>query len=243
MILAEPPATDYDLNFSLGGIRVRVHPFFWIVSLMFAARGGSKPDEVLIWLLALFVSIVVHEMGHALAFRYYGASSHIVLHGFGGLAIPHGQTWRGTLPDVVISLSGPGAGFVLATFIIVALRAANIGAAVHFGASIFPSWSVGLIENQQLRYFVHDMLYINIYWGLVNLLPVYPLDGGQVSRALFLRYSTGNALRQSLGLSVLVGAAIAFWAFQDQDPYVGLMFGYLAVTSYQQMQSGGYRRW
>ncbi len=242
-MIAEPPPTDYDVNFSLGGIRVRVHPFFWIVSLLFSANTGAKPDVVLVWLLALFVSIVVHEMGHALAFRYYGSSSHIVLHGFGGLAIPHGQTWRGTLPNVVIALAGPGAGFLLATFVIVMLHAANISASVQFGPSFFPSWSVGLIQNKHLWLLVNDMLYINIYWGLVNLLPVYPLDGGQVSRALFLRYSTGNALQQSLGLSVLVGAAIAFWALQQQNMFVGLMFGYLAVTSYQQMQSGGWGRW
>ena len=47
------------------------------------------------------------------------------------------------------------------------------------------------------------MLYVNIFWGLVNLLPVYPLDGGQIARELLELASPADGVRQSLWLSVI----------------------------------------
>ena len=41
------------------------------------------------------------------------------------------------------------------------------------------------LQNATLNTAIWDMLWVNIYWGLVNLLPVYPLDGGQIARELF----------------------------------------------------------
>ncbi|HEX4607162.1 MAG TPA: hypothetical protein VH092_03070, partial [Urbifossiella sp.] len=63
------------------------------------------------WIAISFVSFLVHELGHAAAFRAYGVGSHVVLYSLGGLAVPWDDL-RGRWRRVVVSLAGPGAGFV-----------------------------------------------------------------------------------------------------------------------------------
>src|SRR5688500_16092574 len=95
MILAEPPRTQYDVHFVLAGVPVRIHPLFWLVSLLLGLPreadplpGGPSPAViVIIWMLALFVSILVHEMGHAFAIRHFGWEPRVVLYMLGGLAM------------------------------------------------------------------------------------------------------------------------------------------------------------
>ncbi|NOZ40262.1 MAG: hypothetical protein GXP24_08560 [Planctomycetes bacterium] len=85
-MLAEPPPTQADVHFRVLGIPVRVHPFFWIITLIIGMRGDSAPPaEVLSWIVAVFVSILIHELGHALVQRRFGGQPRIVLHGMGGL--------------------------------------------------------------------------------------------------------------------------------------------------------------
>jgi Zn-dependent protease len=93
---------------------------------------------------------------------------------------------------------------------------------------------------------VHYLLDVNIYWGLVNLLPVYPLDGGQISRQLF-SMSRGDGVQRSLWLSAVVGGVMAVLALVGMDLrnglFVAVMFGYLAYVSYDTLQKyrgGGY---
>ena len=86
------------------------------------------------------------------------------------------------------------------------------------------------------------LLFANIYWGLMNLLPIWPLDGGQISRALFELASPGMGVVHALWVSTCTAGAIAIWAFlQAGDQFLGIFFGYLAYTSYQTLQQ--YGRW
>ena len=80
MILGEPRPTQYDLTFSMLGFPIRVHPAFFLVPLLMGSSFtayASHPDlnlnaGVILVIVAVvfFLSILVHEMGHALAFRY-----------------------------------------------------------------------------------------------------------------------------------------------------------------------------
>lgn len=86
LLLEPPPPTRYDLRFTLVGVPTRVHPLFRILAVFF---GGFAPDPVrlLIWVAGVFVSILIHELGHALAMRRCGQPSQIVLHLMGGLTV------------------------------------------------------------------------------------------------------------------------------------------------------------
>ena len=90
VLLGEPPQTQFDLNFHVLGFPVRVHLFFWLAALILGGQGFRDDGgmQLLIWIGALFSSILIHELGHSLMMRRFGISSHIVLHMMGGLAIP-----------------------------------------------------------------------------------------------------------------------------------------------------------
>ena len=115
------PETPYDWRFRLLGIPVRVHPLFWLVAFMLGFVRENIPVS-LIFVGCAFVSILVHEYGHGLTARAFGASPSIVLQAFGGLCIyqPDRQTPRQRL---AVLICGPGAGFVLAGVVMLVFSA------------------------------------------------------------------------------------------------------------------------
>lgn len=238
MLLGEPPRTPYDLNFLLFGIPVRVHPLFWLVTLLL----GSQQNDVaavLTWVIAVFFSILVHEFGHALAMRAYRFRPWIVLYGLGGLTghdQKYGSDSRGAAPlgQVLISAAGPAAGFLLAALLVLGLTLAGLGGSLEFFGpgrlKIIPQvW----LPNVRIGALLNDIFFICTLWGVVNLLPVYPLDGGHIAREVLLKLSPRQGIRLSLLLSMIAaGAMAAFGILQWHDIFVGVFFGYLAYSSY-----------
>ena len=72
MLLFEPPPSPGDVHFRLFGVPVRVHPFFWLTTVLMGLnpKGGTPPAELLIWVAVVFVSILVHEFGHVALIRH-----------------------------------------------------------------------------------------------------------------------------------------------------------------------------
>jgi Zn-dependent protease len=83
---------------------------------------------------------------------------------------------------------------------------------------------------------VWDLLQVNIMWGLINLLPVYPLDGGQIAREIFTLASPRAGIIQSLQLSVGAAVLMAVYALTRQLYFTCAMFGFLAYGSFQTLQ-------
>jgi hypothetical protein len=126
MLIGEPAPTQADVHFRLAGVPVRVHPYFWIVTLIMGMggfrAGKADPVESLVWVAIVFVSILVHEMGHATMQRIYGGHPWITLYGLGGLASCN-DCDRSPLRQIIILLAGPCAGFLLAAFVVAVLMA------------------------------------------------------------------------------------------------------------------------
>ena len=156
----------------------------------FTALSSSSPDlymGVVLFMLAGFVSILVHELGHALTgWKLGGGTVWIRLWAFGGLAYQQGGRFdrRGRC---IMILAGPGAGLLLAALSIAAvfvifpmpeamgrlniyLRYTNVPHEVML--RFFP-------DNKPVYGFLNSMIWVNVWWSILNLLPVYPLDGGQ----------------------------------------------------------------
>ncbi len=256
-MLIEPSPTPYDLQFRLFGVPVRVHPFFWVTAVILGSRGFSgevQPmAQLLMWVAVVFVSILVHEMGHALAIRFYGWRPWITLYAFGGLASyepgysgyakSYSRRGNATTGQIIISLAGPIAGFLLAALVAAGLFAVGRMSGFYlFGRPIILGRG-GPIENPYLAILTFQLLAVNIYWGLLNLLPVYPLDGGKVSRELFTAFSRRDGYQNSLILSIAVAVVIAGYAFLNRDIWLCILFGILAYQSYQLLQHhrGGWR--
>ena len=143
-LLQAPPPTRFDLRFSVAGFPIRVHPLFWLIAILFGSSAGS-PAKVLAWIIAIFVSITIHELGHAFALRRNGVESEIILHAAGGLTVPESVSWGGRSANVAISpnqqifisLAGPFTGFLFAALLLVVSAA--------LGGVIIPNFIFGFV--------------------------------------------------------------------------------------------------
>ncbi len=177
--------------FNIGDIPVRVSLWYGLL-LLYWFRGGEDAKGTLLWAIVVTVSILVHELGHALVARHYRLRPSILLHGLGGLCY-HDRAARNR-DDALIIAAGPGAGLLLG---------ALTWTLVWLGPPI--------LTGSEWFYSVASMsLYVNIGWSLVNLLPIWPLDGGQLYRLFLLRLLKPARAEQITHYTALVLLAIAF---------------------------------
>ena len=225
-MLGTTEPTQYDLRFEFLGIPVRVSVWFW---LMAAVLGGNALKEglsfLLAWMIVVFVSILVHEYGHALLAKAYGYRPRILLYQFGGLAMfePYGNFTR--TKSILISFAGPFAGFVL------------FGLTVAFQLSIFPGIQARL-DGRTLwlaEDVVRQLIYVNLFWGLMNLLPVLPLDGGRICQDVCSWFSPRRGQLYAMQTGAFVAACVAIFALSRDDYYIALLFGMLCVQNLQMM--------
>lgn len=235
MFLSEPSATQADINFRVFGFPVRVSPYFWVTTVLLSSGFSDQldPQRTLIWVAVVFVSILIHELGHAVLQRHFGGRPWITLYGLGGLA-SCSDCDRRPRSQILISLAGPAAGFLLAGLVIAILFA--MGHIALFRLYWIPIMFRGF-ASEPVNELIADLLRVNILWGLINLLPIFPLDGGQISRQLFSLWNSRTGELQSLQLSCGVAALVAAYGLINQDWYIGIMFGVLAYSSFQAIQS------
>ncbi|HSP77950.1 MAG TPA: site-2 protease family protein, partial [Myxococcaceae bacterium] len=200
---SSPPLT---LQFNLGRIPVMVEPSFWLVA---ALLGMAIRDMklLLLWVAVVFVSVLVHELGHAVAAMAMGSGAAIRLYSFGGLCYhqPLGR-WQG----VVVSLAGPFAGFLF-------------GGLTYVVSRVWPPTS-------PLGAYLYEFLWFaNIYWGLINLLPVPPLDGGHVALGVL----GPTRRRMALLLGVIAAGAVVAWALSERRIYLTALFAWMGFQCYQ----------
>lgn len=246
-MLTEPERTPYDLRFRFLGFPVRVHPWFWITAVLLGASTIDAGLQFLaIWIAVMLVSILVHELGHGLAFRRFGADADLILYAFGGLAVPT-MGISGRSRRIIVSLAGPFAGFALCGII--------------YGSNQGLHWATDAngdaVNTRELAYFYDAMVMVNLYWGILNLLPIYPLDGGHVSREVCGKFWGGRGRRISLKVSFVLALVVVAYAllcvmdsrgmgagmtrelplwFPRGGIFTALMFGLLAYSSYQLLQ-------
>ena len=212
------------LRFRLSGIPFAVTPYFWVGSAILgasAAQGEHALLRLTVWVACVFVSIVLHELGHALAGRRMGVSPRVELYQFGGLTfLPGRELSRGE--HILVSLAGPAMGLLT----LMCVLAARYGlATTAAGDWVEAGPTSSLVVSEAIR----DLVFTNGFWTAVNLLPILPLDGGQV-----LRDVLGPRLRvvtQSVGAACAVGCA--FLAYRAGQPFLAFFLGYLAFANFQ----------
>ncbi|RCL36521.1 MAG: hypothetical protein DBX01_00840, partial [Puniceicoccaceae bacterium] len=157
------------IQFSILGIPVRVEPWFWITMAFIGgglhASNSSDILLVLVFVFAGFLSIMIHELGHALTIQRYGLPAAITLQAFGGYAsFPVGKLDR--KQSFVVTAAGPALQFVFGVLLII----------------LAPNLSIP--EGSLFLPFLRDLIWVSIAWSILNCLPVYPMDGGQMMAAI-----------------------------------------------------------
>jgi stage IV sporulation protein FB len=202
------------LQFTLLGFPVRIHWLFWLNSaLLGGALGAQTPAEmqrVAIWIAMVFLSILIHELGHALTMRKFGDRRvEIVLYAFGGLAI--GSGWQERMQQILISAAGPAAQMAAGLLAWLVYRA-------------FP------LEGALLQFAFGNFIFISFFWGALNLLPIIPMDGGRISEAVLGRSKERLALTISLVTAI---ALAAYMGLAQGALFATLFFGMLAYNNWQ----------
>jgi Zn-dependent protease len=226
--LFEPARTQFDLNFNLFGIHVRVHPMFWVVTAILGSNQGAA-KYVLLWMAVVFVSVLIHELGHVLMGRIFGADGHIVLYGFGGLAIGSSDLNRRWQRNFVY-LAGPFAQFMLLGIVLGVLL-------------------INLANRKELSnvawVLLWQLIWVNSVWPILNLLPIWPLDGGRISREFFEWLMREGGTATSLVVSMMVAGVLAAASlalrYLGGSILMGLWFAMFAVNNFQEWQLLRYR--
>lgn len=174
-------------------IPVTISPFFWVMAAMIGFLNTQHIIGMLIWIPIIFISILFHEYGHALTSLFFGQHPKIALVAFGGVTYPQGprlSLWK----EFLVVLNGPLFGFSL-----------YILAKILIHSAIFKS-PVALFA-------LHILYQVNLYWTILNLLPVLPLDGGQLLR-IFLEFVLGaKGLTLNFLISIVIAGILGFICF------------------------------
>lgn len=227
-------------RFSLGRIPVEVHPSHLFVSGLIAATYRlEKPEStveaarwpysalldpsasqlstqvafIAIWMGIVFISVLVHELGHAVVSRAFGYRPSIHLVWLGGQTNPNaGETipWH---RDVLLTLAGPLFGLA---FGVLSLVAASI-----------------LGPEREVAYYVLDLAWkANLFWALLNLVPIVPLDGGRILNAILVRGFGRKGFITGQLIALLI--AVAGIAFGAKIGAIGLvlLFGFVGMTAF-----------
>lgn len=211
--------------FKFSGIQVYLHfSWFLVAAYELTQRTGVYSSQI--WAayeyLALFGIVLLHEFGHALACRQTGGTAdQIVLWPLGGIAFVNPPRRAGAMLWSIAA--GPLVNVVLVPVFYLALLMVRPGA--------------GMSEPSDLYVLVWHIWLINIALLIFNLLPVYPLDGGQILRAL-LWFPLGEirSLQIASVVGLVGGAGLALLALLQWSFWLGLLAAFIlsrAIAGWQ----------
>jgi stage IV sporulation protein FB len=199
-----------------GRIPIGIYPTFWIFAALIGYLNSMSLIGTLIWVVIIFVSVLFHEFGHALTALMFGQAPRIELVAMGGLTYHDGQNlplWK----QFFIVLDGPLFGFLLAIIATILLQ--------------FPLFSKGMTGS-----IISLTRVVNIFWTVINLLPVIPLDGGQLLRIVLEKIFGVKGFKYTLITSMSIAVAISLFFFLSQSYLIGALFFLLAFQSYDTLR-------
>lgn len=206
--------------------------------------------------LALCLSILIHELGHTFLFRHYGMDSRIVLYHFGGLAIPGSFTdWNAARrrttnqPQHLIAISA--AGPILQLLVGIATWAAVTMFHINLSLTgMLEGWvelplpeELAPARNAIVQVFFDTFVSTSVLWSLLNLLPIYPLDGGQITREVLRLNRVPQPLHRTAMISMVTAGLLMWYAMSTGRQGSGLMCLFLLSSNfqlYQQTRHGEY---
>jgi len=209
------------LRFRLGSIPVEVHYSHFLVAAMLGsnlARGVSPAEafaRLAVWIAVVFVSVLTHELGHALVSRAYGYRPRIQLVWTGGLTQPNAP---GPIPwhrDILLTLSGPVFGLGL------------FAVALGLSAIVRPT---GAAQEA-----LSDLVVVNFTWSLLNLLPIVPLDGGRIVQVALMRAFRRRGFLFAQLITVATAVVIGAYLWGRGQQLFLLYLAFFALRAVQQI--------
>lgn len=201
-----------------GAIPIRIHPFFGLVAILIGWLNSLSLLGTFLWVIVITLSVLVHEYGHALTALVFGQRSEINLIGLGGLTVRKGgklKLWK----EFVVVLNGPIAGFCLAIV------------CYYLKKIINPA------EGTVSAYLLTIAIWINVFWTLVNLLPIQPLDGGRLLSILLESILGIRGIKTALFLGMALSACLGVFFILTHNLFAGAIFFLFAFENYRSWRS------
>lgn len=205
------------IQFRLFGFPVGVQPFFLITAWLIGPRDDIRAS--ILWITSVFVGVMAHELGHAFAGRKLALDPVITLHGFGGMTSWRGERKLGHGQRIFLSAAGPAVGITIGIAILV------------LAPRLVPEAS--LTVTRLINYTV----WVNLGWGLLNLAPVLPLDGGHIAASAAEAAFGQRGRTVALVLSLIMTGALALWAIWNGQIWMTILAVVLAVSNFQGLSS------
>jgi Zn-dependent protease len=200
-----PPARaqgPQGLRFNLFGFPTRIDPSFLLIVALIGFDGTAS--HLAIWVALALVSVLGHELGHALAARRLGATASISLQGMGGLTRSSRAEPLRRGESAWLTVAGPAAGILLGLPVLFAIHALG-----------WPSWTMG-------GFALRTAAFTTLGWSALNLLPIIPLDGGHLLE-LALPGTPLSRQRLAAQLSIAFAVAGGVLAYKAGMSYAGLL--------------------
>lgn len=203
---------SFDLG-KVAGISLRVHATFLLLlawagfRALQADAGLSGAAYEIAFMLAVFGSVVLHELGHALTARRFGIRTRdITLLPIGGVANLQVRSMK-PRTELWVALAGPAVNVA-------------ITAAIALMGAFMP-----------LPDFLWNLAAVNVALAVFNMIPAFPMDGGRVLRAaLSKRWGKAKATRTAANIGKVFAVAFAVWAIASGNPVMLLISIFLWVT-------------
>ncbi|NGX63236.1 MAG: Stage IV sporulation protein FB [Candidatus Anoxychlamydiales bacterium] len=193
-------------------IPIYIHPLFWLFAAFIGFLMSQSLVGTLLWVVIIFVSVLVHELGHATMALIFKQNPKIELIAMGGLTSYQGKKLK-YYQQFLIVLNGPLFGILL------------------FALASLILW-LNFFKNPTLVGTIKVMQVVNLFWSIVNLLPVLPLDGGQLLRIALEAFFGVKGFKLSLLIGFIIAASIALVSFAIRYYLLGALFFLFAFQSF-----------
>lgn len=206
------------LKFPLLGIPVSVHITFLFIALLGAT--AYRGFDIAIWTAAAFVSILLHEMGHALTARGFGASGvEVMLYGLGGVTNYRADTKMSHGRSFLISAAGSATGILVGgTLWLLGRNGAFIGV------------------SDELFVFIDSFVFTALVWGILNWVPIVPLDGGHMVQSVASAISEkhGPLISQVITwITVAIIVPLALMTGREFAAIIVVLFAFSGLREYR----------
>lgn len=196
------------ISFRLFDIPVKVRPSFLVIAAILGWQTGDL-TRVFAWIGIIFFSILIHELGHALTARGIGSTVEIELNAVGGLT----------------SWTTPAEGFGPGRRALVAAAGSAVG--VVFGGLVWLVVAVTGPYTGMTAFVLNTLIWVNLFWGLLNWLPVRPLDGGHLLTSLLEQIAPEKGERIANVIFFVTAAAAVAIGLWLRLIFVALLSGWL----------------
>lgn len=199
-----------------GRIPISIHPLFWLLALLIGWMYTFTLAGTLLAVLVVFISVLFHEFGHALTGTLFGQKTRIELAAFGGFTYRQGRKLK-LWEEFLVVINGPLAGLLLCVGAYLLMRFVPI-------------------TSPPVAFVVKFTMIANLFWTVMNLVPVLPLDGGHLLSIVLEGIFGFKGVKMAIVIGLVIGVGLSIYLLTIRQLLLGLLFLILTFESFRSLR-------